>query len=92
MVLLIMLTSVSNKVAMAAARSLRVLAAAERLANVEEPVEENSVEKEGIRRSLYDQLGDPKALMIGVSSNSIMYHPTNQMIQGVLTFRNGSGK
>ena len=65
-VLLVSLTSVSNKVAVAAAQCLRVLASAERQASSEHKAKTQAEYGEGgISRSLYDQLGDPQIMLLG---------------------------
>ena len=61
-VLLVLLTSVNNKVSIAAAQNLRILATAER----QTALTTHTVAKEdegGMRRSVYEQLGEPKMLL-----------------------------
>lgn len=69
--LLVSLTSASSKVAVAAAQCLRVLASAERLhTRVDKGAERTETVEAGIARSLYDQLGDPQMLVLGVFSRN----------------------
>jgi hypothetical protein len=67
MILLISLTSVNNKVSSAAAQALRVLAQAERETDAFRHTTKG--EEEGVMRlQVYEQLGDPKAVIMGWDS------------------------
>jgi hypothetical protein len=68
-VLLVLLTSVNTKVSTAAAQILRVLATAERQTGLTTHTTSKDDEG-GMRRSVYEQLGEPK-LMLGTSTDEL---------------------